>query len=235
LPLTFPLPAPPALAVAGSADRFPVRRIFCVGRNYAAHAREMGGDERDPPFFFCKFPEAAVPGGGGIVYPPATRELHYEGELVIAIGRPGRPTTPETALDLVFGYLPGLDMTRRDLQNAARDQGRPWDTGKNFAQAAPLGTLRRVADVGHLTAGAIVLSVNGSVKQRGDLAEMIWNGAETIMHLARYGALMPGDLIFTGTPAGVGAVVPGDTIELAIAGLEPLRVTILPPEDSAIT
>ncbi len=220
------LAALPTALVEGSAERFPVGRIFCVGRNYEAHAQEMGGNpHRDPPFFFTKFPQALVPGGGAIPYPPKTSNYHYEGELVIAIGKPGEALSVEQAPELVWGYAVGLDMTRRDLQAASRDKGHPWDTSKNFAFSAPMAAIRPVAE-GHVTRGAIELTVNGATKQRGDIADMIWNPNEIISQLSAYEKLLPGDLIFTGTPAGVGAVVAGDKVRVTIEGLQPLDVTI---------
>jgi len=225
--LVFDLPALPSTTIAGTEKRFPVGRIFCVGRNYAAHAREMGSDpNREPPFFFTKFPQALVPGGGTIPYPPKTSNLHYEAELVIAIGKEGAALDAAAALEIVFGYAAGLDMTRRDLQFEARDNGRPWDTGKNFAFAAPLGTVRPVEGHGHADQGSIQLTVNSEVKQRGDLTDLIWSSAEVISQLSHLERLLPGDLIFTGTPAGVGPVIPGDVIEVTIAGLDALKVTI---------
>ncbi|WEK44785.1 MAG: fumarylacetoacetate hydrolase family protein [Candidatus Sphingomonas colombiensis] len=227
MPNVFDLPASPTVAIHGSEERFPVGRIFCVGRNYADHAREMGSNpDREPPFFFYKFAQDAVPGGGLIPYPPVTGDLHYEAELVVAIGREGAAVAPERALDLVYGYAAGLDMTRRDLQAQAKDKGRPWDIAKNFAFSAPIGSLRRVADAGHASSGAITLTLNGDVRQRGDIGDMIWNVAEVIAHLSRLERLLPGDLIYTGTPAGVGAVAPGDRLIVSIAGLSPLEVTI---------
>jgi fumarylpyruvate hydrolase len=221
----FDLPPRPLAPVAGSDAAFPVRRIFCIGRNYAAHAREMGMDEREAPFFFTKWADDLVPGGGTIPYPPQTQNLHYEAELVVAIGREGAAVPADKALDLVFGYAAGLDMTRRDLQFEARDKGRPWDTGKNFAFSAPLGPIRPVAE-GHVSKGPIRLAVNGVVKQDGDVADLIWSCAETIAYVSRFERLLPGDLIYTGTPAGVGAVKSGDGLEVTIEGLAPLRVTI---------
>jgi len=226
----FDLPPCPTVAIEGSDDRFPVGRIFCVGRNYAAHAREMGNDDREPPFFFTKFAQALVPGGGTIPYPPATADYHYEAELVVAIAREGAGIAAADALDLVYGYAAGLDMTRRDLQADAKDHGRPWDNAKNFAFAAPIGALRPVARGGHVTAGAITLTQNGAERQRGDVADMIWNTAEVIAHLSRVERLLPGDLIYTGTPAGVGPAVPGDRLVVAIDGLAPLAVEIGPRE-----
>jgi len=222
--------APPAIAsvaIAGTADRFPVRRVYCVGRNYVAHAREMGADEREPPFFFTKFADTVVDSGAALAYPPQTADYHYEGELVIAIGAPAANLPPERGLDPVFGYACGLDMTRRDLQLAARDKGRPWDTGKNFSQSAVVGAIARPAEVGHLSTGRLELRVNGQVRQKTDLSLLIWSCAEIVSALSMFDALAPGDLIFTGTPAGVGPVVPGDRIELSIEGLLPLAATVV--------
>ena len=217
----------PAAKVAGTTARFPVGRIFCIGRNYAAHAREMGRDpDREPPFFFTKWAQDLVPGGGTLPYPPETSNYHYEAELVIAIGKQGAAVAEADALELVYGYAVGLDMTRRDLQFEARDKGRPWDTGKNFAFSAPLGTIRPVADGGHVGSGPIRLSVNGEVRQTGDVTDLIWDCAETIAYVSRFERLYPGDLIYTGTPAGVGPVQPGDVIDVTIEGLEPLQVAI---------
>ncbi len=222
----FTPPATTAVAVAGSEYRFPVRRIYCVGRNYAAHAREMGADERDPPFFFTKFPDAVVETGVTLTYPPQTRDYHYEGELVIAIGAAATDLPVDAALDAVFGYACGLDMTRRDLQFAARDKGRPWDMGKNFSQAAVIAPIASVADVGHPSTGRLELTVNGQVRQETDLSLLIWSCAEIVSTLSQFDSLAPGDLIFTGTPAGVGAVVQGDEIGLTIEGLPSLSATI---------
>ncbi len=223
--LVLEIPSLPSAAVAGTDARFPVGRIFCVGRNYAAHAAEMGQTEREAPFFFTKFPQALVPGGGTIPYPPATSNFHYEGELVIAVGKAGAKLDPKNALDVVFGYACGLDLTRRDLQFSARDKGRPWDMGKNFANAAPLGTIRP-AKQGHFERGAITLTVDGETKQEGNIADMIWSCAEILAHLSTLDRLLPGDLVYTGTPAGVAPVTPGNVIEVTVDGLEPLRVTI---------
>lgn len=224
----FELPPAPTAAVAGSDDRFPVRRIFCVGRNYAEHAREMGFDpDREPPFFFTKFGEAVVPNGSTVSYPRATLNYHFEAELVVAIGRSGPATTEAEALDLIWGYGVGLDMTRRDLQMQAREKGRPWDTGKNFEESAPLASLHKVAEIGHISSGAITLTVNGQTKQSADIANLIWNVPEVIQHLAEMYTLQPGDLVYTGTPAGVGPVVAGDTICVEIAGLTPLQISIV--------
>ena len=230
--LVFEIPGLPSAEIDGRAERFPVGRIFCVGRNYAAHAKEMGSDpNREPPFFFTKFPQSLVPGGGTVPYPPVTKNFHYEGELVIAIGKSGAKVAVENALDLVFGYACGLDMTRRDLQFDAKDHGRPWDTGKNFAFAAPLGSIRPVEGHGHAAKGALVLTVNGEKKQEGQLTDMIWSPAEILSHLSGLERLMPGDLIYTGTPAGVGPVKPGDIIHVEIGGLPSLDVTIADAAD----
>jgi fumarylpyruvate hydrolase len=225
--LVFDLRPLPTAIISKSEKRFPVGRIFCVGRNYAAHAREMGSDpDREAPFFFSKFPQALVPGGGTIPYPPVTANFHYEAELVIAIGKEGAALAVKDALAIVFGYAVGLDMTRRDLQFEARDKGRPWDTGKNFAFAAPLAPIRPVEGNGHAEKGAITLTVNGETKQKGELTDLIWSCAEVISQLSHLERLCPGDLIFTGTPAGVGPVKPGDVIEAKIDGLDPLKVAI---------
>ncbi len=224
--------APPALAcvpVAGGGE-FPVHRIYCVGRNYAEHAQEMGFTGREPPFFFMKPADAivAVPAGttGRIAYPPLTANLHHEIELVVAIGRGGSNIRAADAPSHIWGYAVGLDMTRRDLQNEMKKQGRPWCIGKAFDQSAPIGPLLPYAQTGELLKGAITLSVNGTVKQKGDLAELIWSVNETIEQLSAAWALQPGDLIFTGTPAGVAAVVRGDVMEGAIAGLGSLKVAV---------
>lgn len=224
--LAFPAPAPISAAIAGSSDRFPVRRIYCVGRNYAAHAREMGSDEREPPFFFTKFPDTLIESGATIPYPPETADYHYEGELVIAIGKATYRVPVESALDHVYGYACGLDMTRRDLQLEAREKGRPWDMGKNFSHSAVLAPISRAGDIGHPVTGALVLTVNGEARQQADLADLIWSCAEIVSHLSRYDRLEPGDLIYTGTPAGVGAVGPGNAIMLTIDGLVTLEIQV---------
>ena len=222
-------PAPVLLPVAGGG-LFPVRRIYCVGRNYAEHAQEMGFTGREPPFFFMKPADSLVPvaeGETGLVdYPTLTRNFHHEIELVVAIGTGGRAIRADDALGHVYGYAVGLDMTRRDLQTEMKKQGRPWDIGKSFDQSAPIGPIVPRAQSGELAEGAITLTVNGQPRQKGDLKELIWNVAETIEHLSAAWALAPGDLIFTGTPAGVGAVVSGDLMEGAIAGLPSLRVAV---------
>ncbi len=227
----FELPERPSVPITGSEHAFPVGRIFCIGRNYAAHAREMGKDpNREAPFFFTKFADAVVPNGATLPYPSQTANYQFEAELVIAIGKTGAAVSEQRALDLVFGYAAGLDMTRRDLQLAARDQGRPWDVGKNFAFSAPLAAIREVARGGHIASGEIRLTVNGNTRQQADVAELLWNCAQLIAHISRFERLQPGDLVYTGTPAGVGPVSPGDRLEVTIDGLEPLRVQIGPPQ-----
>ena len=226
-------PAPlPAVPVANSADSFPVRRIYCVGRNYAAHAREMGSDpDRDPPFFFCKPADAVVPVAkgvtGDIAYPPETANYHHEVELVVAIGKRGRNIAAEMANDHVWGYAVGFDMTRRDLQFALRDKGRPWELGKAFDQSAPITPIVPVSHCGHPTSGKVWLTVNGVKKQEGDLGDLIWSVPETIAHLSKYFELFPGDLIFTGTPEGVGPVVRGDVLTGAVEGVGELSIRIV--------
>ncbi len=223
----FPPQDQPSVAVRGSAQRYAVQRIFCVGRNYAAHAREMGGNpDREPPFYFTKPANALLPSGARMAYPPGTQNLHYEMELVIAIGAPVFKVTPEAARAAVWAYAAGLDMTRRDLQAEAKAAGRPWDTAKGFENSAVITELVPLSQVGELKAGAITLAVNGTEKQRGDLADMIWSVPEIIANLSQFYHLQPGDLIYTGTPAGVGAVVAGDVMEGAIAGLGTLQVRV---------
>ncbi len=223
----FPPPPVPSVAVFGEAARLPVRRIFCVGRNYAAHAREMGKDpDREPPFFFSKPADAVVDDGATIAYPPLTNELHYEAELVVAIGREGFGIDEADALDHVWGYAIGNDLTRRDLQSQAKDMGRPWDWGKGFDCSAVCGPVHRLEKTGHLSAGAIRLSVNGTRRQDGDLSEMIWSVPEIIAILSTSVRVLPGDLVYTGTPAGVGALVRGDVCTVEIDGLGSITTTI---------
>lgn len=223
----FTPPAQPSLAIAASALRFPVRRIFCVGRNYAAHAREMGKDpDREPPFFFTKPADAVLDDGVAAPYPPATMNLHHEAELVVAIGRGGRMIAEADALAHVWGYAVGNDLTRRDLQAQAKEMGRPWDVAKGFDASAPCAAVHPVAAVGHPSAGAIRCLVNDEERQRGALSEMIWSTPEIIAHLSGLFALAPGDLIFTGTPAGVGALKPGDVCVVEIEGLGRLQTPI---------
>jgi fumarylpyruvate hydrolase len=217
----------PSVAVASSKARFPVRRIFCVGRNYAAHAREMGKDpEREPPFFFTKPADAVVDDGATIAYPPQTENFHHEAELVVAIGRGGVDIDEQDALDHVWGYAIGNELTRRDLQLAARDMGRPWDWGKAFDHSAVCGPVHPVTAVGHVLQGMIRLSVNDEVRQEADLRDMIWDVPEQIAILSRTLEIKPGDLVYSGTPAGVGALLPGDVCVVEIEGLGKLTTTI---------
>jgi len=222
-------PPQPVLAIAGSADMFPVRRIWCVGRNYLEHIKEMGQDEREPPFFFAKPADAIVPDGGTAPYPPLTKDMHHEVELVVALKAGGRNVKPEKALDLVYGYGVGIDLTRRDLQIASRDIKRPWEIGKAFDASAPCGPLQPTSKIGHPSKGRITLKCNGKVRQDGDLQQMIWNVPEIIGKLSEMVALAPGDIIMTGTPSGVAVTVAGDTLECEIEGLGKLTVTIGPP------
>jgi fumarylpyruvate hydrolase len=223
-------PQAPTLAETSDGNDFPVRRIFCVGRNYSEHTREMGFDpEREPPFFFTKWAEAIVPSGATIAYPQGTSNFHFEAELVVAIGTGGRNITREAANDHIYGYATGLDMTRRDLQLIARDKGRPWDTGKNVEQSAPIGLIHPASEVGHLTSGAITLTVNGEAKQSSNISDLIWPVEDVIVFLSALYRLEPGDLIYTGTPAGVGPVVTGDKMVVSIDGLTPLETAVGPP------
>jgi fumarylpyruvate hydrolase len=227
---SFVIPAPvvPSLPVVGDSKRFPVNRIYCVGRNYADHAREMGHDpDREPPFFFMKPATAIVTDGQTMAYPALSKDVHHELEMVVALGKGGANIPADQALDHVWGYGLGLDMTRRDLQGEAKKMGRPWDTGKAFDQSAPCSALVPVTQCGHLSKGRIYLTVNGQVKQDGDLAMMIWNVPETIAYLSTLFTLMPGDLIFSGTPAGVAAVQRGDVLEGHVEGLPVLHTKIV--------
>lgn len=222
--------APPvqtAVPVAGGGA-FPVRRIFCVGRNYAAHAREMGHDpSREPPFFFTKPRDALVTGGADAKYPPACKSLHFEMELVVAIGTGGGDIDAASALDHVYGYAAGVDLTRRDMQDEAKSLRRPWDMSKGFDASAPIGSIAPASKIGHPGAGRITLSVNGTVRQDGDLADMIWNVPDIIAYLSRLVTLAPGDLIFTGTPEGVGAVETGDAVAGEVAGVGKVTFKII--------
>ncbi|HAV34743.1 MAG TPA: fumarylacetoacetate hydrolase [Massilia sp.] len=229
----FPPPAAVGLPVNGSEAAFPVRRVYCVGRNYAAHAREMGFDpDREPPFFFCKPNDAQsivpVPSGATveIPYPPRTENYHYEIELVVAIGKAGRDIDPDNAQDHIFGYAVGLDMTRRDLQMRMREQGRPWEIGKAFDYSAPIGPITPLENGAALNAGVIELTVDGKTVQKSDITHLIWNVNETIAQLSTLFELQPGDLIMTGTPEGVGAVVRGQTMIGSVAGLTPISVKV---------
>ena len=224
--------AQPMLPIVGTSEMFPVRRIYCIGRNYAAHSREMGSDPtREPPFFFQKPSDAIQYVAPGTTadhpYPTLTKNYHYEIELVAALDKGGRNVPVEQALALVYGYTVGLDMTRRDLQRAMGDEKKPWEIGKSFDRSAPLGPIHRVADVGHFTKGAITLKVNGAVKQSADLNQMIWSVAEQISHLSQANELYPGDIIYSGTPANVGPVVRGDVMEIHIDKLPNLQVRVV--------
>jgi fumarylpyruvate hydrolase len=215
----------PSLAVEGSDARFPVGRIYCVGRNYADHAREMGHDpDREPPFFFMKAANSVVPSGATLSFPVGTKDVHHEIELVAAIGKGGKNIPVEKALEHVWGYAVGLDMTRRDLQGEAKKTGRPWEMGKSFDESAPMSALRPASKIGHPQKGAIWLKVNGQVKQQGDLAMQIWSLPEQINYLSNLITLQPGDLIFSGTPAGVGPVKAGDKLEGHVDGVGELVV-----------
>jgi fumarylpyruvate hydrolase len=223
----FTAPAIPSVAVEGASTRFPVHRIYCVGRNYAAHAREMGQDpEREAPFFFMKPADAIVANHETIPFPPRTKNLHHEIELVVALAGGGMNVTADRALDLVFGYAVGNDLTRRDLQAEARDKGRPWATGKGFDRSAVISAIHPASRIGHPKQGRIWLSVNGELRQQGDLADLIWSVPEVIAELSTLFELAPGDLIFTGTPAGVAALKPGDKIEGGVEGVDTLVTTI---------
>ena len=223
----FEPPATPSVAVRGQAARYPVSRIFCVGRNYAAHAREMGFDpDREPPFYFNKTPRHLVASGATIAYPLGTQNYHYEMELVIAIGQPAFRVSVEDAPNAVWGYACGLDMTRRDLQIKSREMGRPWDFGKDFEESAVMAELVPVSEIGHLSTGRISLAVNGVVKQKADLQDLIWSVPEVVANLSHYYHLEPGDLIYTGTPEGVGPVKPGDHITGEIDGLGSISLHI---------
>ncbi|MFM0264304.1 fumarylacetoacetate hydrolase family protein [Paraburkholderia sediminicola] len=209
-----------SVAVSGSTSRFPVRRVFCVGRNYADHAREMGANpDRDPPFFFSKPADAVVPATGVLPYPPLTSDLHHEIELVIAVGKEGKTIAPENALDFVWGYGVGVDLTRRDLQATAKKLSRPWDWAKGFDASAPVSEIKPASELGHPSSGRIWLSVNGEVRQQGDLSEMIWPVADIISYVSQAVTVKPGDLIFSGTPAGVGALRPGDKVAGGVDGV----------------
>ena len=221
----FPPPTAPSLPIESTDARFPVRRVWCVGRNYAAHARELGNDEREPPFFFSKQPDMLVPGGGEIPYPGLTQNYHYETELVVALRAGGANIGVDQAPALIFGYAVGLDMTRRDLQRKMGDKGKPWEIGKSFDQSAPIGLLVRAER--KLWQGQLILRVNGAVKQDAPLEQMMWNIPEIIARLSTQVGLAAGDVIFTGTPEGVGAVQKGDRLDAEITGLPPLSINIV--------
>jgi fumarylpyruvate hydrolase len=230
--MNYVISAPPvrSLAVVGESGRFPVNRVFCVGRNYAAHAREMGKDpDREPPFFFMKPADAVVQAGNeeiSIPYPPMTANFHHEIELIVAIGKGGENIAAASALDHVYGYAVGLDMTRRDLQLEARDKGRPWEFGKSFANSAPIGPIHRAGDVQALEQAGIRLEVNGVPRQSSNIGKLIWSVEECIAHLSIYERLEPGDLIMTGTPEGVAAVTPGDLMVGEVDGLGRIAVRV---------
>lgn len=227
----FPPLTQATIPVAGSTQTFPVHRIYCVGRNYVEHAQEMGGTGREAPFFFMKPADAVLPvaigSTGEMSYPTMTSDLHHEIELVVAIGRGGRDISVDDAASHIWGYAVGLDMTRRDLQGEAKKQGRPWDTGKGFDHSAPIGPIHAASHLELKSDAAITLKVNGDVRQQSDISKLIWNVSETIAHLSRYFMLQPGDLIYTGTPAGVAAVKRGDVLEGSIDGLGSLRLKIV--------
>ena len=228
-PFVIPQPPQPVIAVAGEDWFFPVRRIWCVGRNYLDHIRELGHDERAPPFFFAKHADMIVADGATIPYPPLTKDFHHEVELIVALKSGGLNIPAAQALDHVFGYGVGIDLTRRDLQQASRKKERPWEIGKSFDNSAPCGALQPAAKIGHPTKGKIWLSVNGTEKQKGDLTELIWNVPEIIAQLSEQVSLAAGDIIMTGTPAGVGALAAGDKIECGIDGIGTLKVAIGQP------
>jgi fumarylpyruvate hydrolase len=229
--LEFPAPPRPAVPLRGRPDRVPIRRIFCVGRNYEAHAKEMGATvDREAPFYFTKCGEHYVPSGSTVAYPPGTGNYHYEMELVAVIGAPAFRVPSARALECVFGYACGLDMTRRDLQQVAKEQRRPWDISKDFEQSAVVSAIAPAADIGHPRDGVLELRVNGETKQRSDVSLMIHHVPDIVAHLSTYYHLQPGDLIFTGTPEGVGPVKPGDELDGAIAGVGTIALRIGPPE-----
>ena len=229
--LLFTLPEPPSVAVQGETHRYPVYRVFCVGRNYAAHAAEMGTEvDREAPFYFTKSATAVAPSGGSMPYPPGTENFHYEMELVVALGKPVFRVGVEEAADAVYGYACGLDMTRRDLQLKERAKQRPWDLGKDVEHSAVLTEITRAKDFGAIADQRISLKVGTEVKQDARLSDLVWSVPEVISHLSGFYHLQPGDLIYTGTPAGVGPVQPGDVIYGSIDGLAPLEFTITDPE-----
>jgi fumarylpyruvate hydrolase len=224
----IPAPAQATLPVVGSDDEFPIHRIYCVGRNYAAHAREMGHDpDREEPFFFMKSADTVMPGGGDFPYPAKSEDVHHEMELVVALKSGGDNIPEDKALDCVFGYGAGLDMTRRDLQSQMKQAGRPWEIGKAFEFSAPCSALNPASAIGHPGTGRICLEVNGEVRQDGDLNQLIWNVAESVSYLSGLFTLAPGDLIFTGTPAGVGPVNKGDKLHGTIDGIGEIDITVV--------
>ncbi|WAT09988.1 fumarylacetoacetate hydrolase family protein [Rouxiella badensis] len=223
----IPVPEAASLAIEGQDARFPLRRVYCVGRNYSEHAREMGHDpDREPPFFFSKPADAVVPAQGEVPYPPLTSDLHHEVELVVALSKGGKNISPEEALSHVWGYTVGVDLTRRDLQATAKKMGRPWDFAKGFDHSAPANALLPVSKIGHPASGKIWLAVNGETRQTGDLGDQIWQVADVISYLSQSVELQPGDVIFTGTPSGVGAVQPGDVVSGGIEGIGEFSFTL---------
>ena len=226
----FPPIATPAVPVAGSGELFPVRRIFCVGRNYSDHVKEMGGDpERNPPFFFSKPADALVQSGATVRYPTLTKEFHYEMELVVAIGKPAFQVSVDEANDYIYGYAAGIDLTRRDIQMDALHKGLPWDFGKSFDFSAPCATIYPKSESGTLESARIWLSVNGEIKQDANITDLIWSVPELLSTLSHGIALQPGDLIYTGTPAGVSAIVPGDRLVGGIDGLGEIEIEVGAP------
>lgn len=229
--MSFVIPAHaiPSIPVAGTGQAFPVRRIWCVGRNYLEHIRELGNDERQPPFFFAKHADMLAPDGAIVPYPSLTKDFQHEVELAVALKSGGLNIAADKALDHVYGYGVSIDLTRRDLQMASRKKEQPWEIGKSFDQSAPCGAIRPASEIGHPSKGKIWLSVNGTERQKGDLSEMIWNVAEIISKLSLQVSLGAGDLILTGTPAGVAALSPGDNIECGVDGIGTLKVQIGKP------
>jgi fumarylpyruvate hydrolase len=225
----FAVPLVKSVAIQGDVKRFPVRRIYCVGRNYAEHIREMGADERQSPFFFQKPSDAIVEDGAAVAYPPVTKDFQYEIVLVLAIGKGGANITVEDAASHVFGVAAGIDLTRRDLQIEARKTGRPWEIGKSFDASAPISAIAPLNGSAFPARGSLSLRVNGEVRQKGDVAEMIWNSAEIVSQLSKQYALVAGDLIFTGTPAGVGPIVAGDEVIGEVEGVGTIRITVTEP------
>ncbi len=218
---------PQTVVPVAGGDEFPVRRIYCIGRNYAEHVAEMGYDvERSRPFFFSKPADAIVATGSEVPYPPRTENLHHEIELVVAIGKAGRDVSVEDALDHVFGYAVGIDLTRRDLQAESKEKGRPWETAKGFDHSAPISAIHRAADVGHPAAGRIWLAVNGQIRQDAALNALIWSVAESLAELSAFFEIAPGDLLYTGTPAGVGPLEPGDEVTGGIEGIDEISIKI---------
>ncbi len=227
--MSFVIPAPPpaSVEVAGTGDRFPVRRIYCIGRNYLAHRKEMGHDDRKPPFYFQKPADALLETGGEFPYPTLSENVHFEIELVVAIAKGGTDISIENALDHVYGYGLGIDMTRRDIQSQAKQDGKPWESAKSFDHSAPISQIRPVSEIGHPDSGRIWLAVNGEIRQDSDLNLQIWNVQEGISHLSKIYEVVPGDLIYTGTPDGVGPINPGDLITAGIDGIGELEIKVV--------